>query len=155
MSKNRQIAYKKADDYLKYLHPVLVQIAAVVWLSGLFMTICGSFSVFPTQITNVYGSKNNGVVYGLLFSSCLPSSLIGTFGIIYIQKYFGWYFTSWTFSLCGLIAFILTMRSAKGQECKNVEDDNDVIDNFDSVRGVNVVNAINAEQSASVRHVNT
>ena len=132
----------------KYLHPILVQIAATIWLSGLFMTICGSFSVFPTQIANVYGSNNNGVVYGFLFTSCLPSSLIGSLGIIYVQRYFGWYFTSWTFCLCGLVAFILTMRSAKS---KKIEDDmKDENEGLESLGGIKAVNGLNADLSVSV-----
>ena len=98
---------------LKYIHPVLVNISGVIWLSALFFSICGSFSVFPTQITNVYGSNNNGVVYGLLFSSMLPSAIIGTFGIIYIKKALGYYGTAWSFAVCGAIAFLLALRSKK------------------------------------------
>ena len=103
---------------LKYIDPILVNIFAVIWLSGLFFSVCGSFSVFPTQVTWIYGSNNNGVVYGLLFSSMLPSAIIGTFGIIYIKEALGYYATSWSFAVCGLFAFILTMKSKKSPHKK-------------------------------------
>eukprot|EP01083_Nonionella_stella_P072374 195124_1 len=96
---------------LKDVNVVLMDICAIVWLCVLFFSICGSFSVFPTQVTNVYGSNNNGVIYGLLFTALLPSTLVAAFGIIYIEKYFNWNVTAWTFAACGAISFFLTMRS--------------------------------------------
>ena len=101
---------------LKYIHHVLVNIFAVIWLSGLFFAVCGSFSVFPTQVTWIYGSNNNGVVYGLLFTAMLPAAIVGTFGIIYIKKALGYYATSWSFAACALLAFLLTMKSKTSRQ---------------------------------------
>lgn len=97
-------------SYLNDISHTLVVICGFIWLCGLFFSISGSFSVFPTEITNIFGVKRNGIIYGLLFISILPSSFLSAFGIIQIRENFGWFWTSFSFGLCGFCAFIITLK---------------------------------------------
>eukprot|EP01084_Bolivina_argentea_P187681 323221_1 len=86
----------------------LMEICAFIWLSGLFGCICGSFSVLPTQIANLYGQSNAGFVYGYLFLGFIPASLFGTFGLVLMKENIGWMSTSWIFAGCVFISFSLS-----------------------------------------------
>jgi OFA family oxalate/formate antiporter-like MFS transporter len=79
---------------------------------AIYFCFGGNFSLFPTATADLFGSKNLGPNYGLVFTAYGVAGFIGAVGVRYLVTIFGSYLILFIvmglFSVCSaVLAFIL------------------------------------------------
>lgn len=77
-----------------------------IWVCLLFGLFSSNFSIFPTIVTNLFGTKNVGINVGLIFTSQIFSAFIG----IYVLEELNNIINNWKY-MCFIIASIQIIGS--------------------------------------------
>ena len=89
-----------------------------IWVCLLFGLLSSNFSIFPTVVTLIFGTKNVGTNVGLIFSSQIFSAFIG---ILYVMEIVNAAVDDWKI-MCFIIASIqLSFHSHSIQQTKYQE----------------------------------
>jgi MFS family permease len=79
----------------------------LVWVCLIFFCIGGNFSLFPTATTKAFGMSHAGANYGAVFTSLVPSNIIGGFITKPLKDALGWGKTSLVIAGLSLIGGLL------------------------------------------------
>ncbi|XP_006813571.1 apicoplast pyruvate carrier 1-like [Saccoglossus kowalevskii] len=99
--------------------PEAGEVMFFIWVCSIFFMFSGNFSLFPTATARAFGKDYVGENYGLLFTSLIVASLIGTLSSSILSDVIGWtgiFFYCAGFSVFGLIlTFTFNVKTPTGQ----------------------------------------
>lgn len=82
--------------------------AFLIWMSGLYASFCGIWSVGPSTLGKLFGASNVAINMGFIFSAMGAATIAGGFMGMHLQQSIGWHFLFLLSGGLGAIAFFLT-----------------------------------------------
>lgn len=82
---------------------------AFLWLMVLFAVTRGALTIVPIHTAHLYGTKQGGVVYGLLYLARIGGTLFSTLAIVETRQLLGWLYMNYFWVATQCILFVLTM----------------------------------------------
>ena len=79
----------------------------LIWVCLIFFCVGGNFSLFPTATTKAFGITHAGANYGAVFTSLVPSNIIGGFITKPLKDALGWGKTSLVIACLSLLGGLL------------------------------------------------
>ena len=92
-------------------------ILGFIWICGLFLFYTGLFSIFPSFISQNWGTTNTAVILGYIFLSSIPGNIFTAQLIIELKNRFGWYILCYSMSSLGIVTLCLVFTINKSCSC--------------------------------------
>ena len=85
----------------------------------MFLFYTGLFSIFPSFISQNWGTTKTAVILGYIFLSGIPGNIFAAQMIIEIRDEYGWYILCYSMSSLGFVTLCLVLTINKNCICCN------------------------------------
>ena len=137
-----------------------------VWFCVLWACIGGTYTFFPTIITETFGFRYNGILIGFILLAEIPSCLLFTFLMdnvtdSLVSDISGWHDVIIIMASLALISFVLSItfnrkqRQQEKQEQQTQQTPNNQITKFEyNIHSINQTSDISNERSTLIHNSN-